>query len=166
MSKDVYFMKQTISNACGTIALLHALGNNLDRVSLAPDSFLGRFFEATKGMSPEEVGRYLERPPEGAPDIEQAHAAAAMQGQTSAPNPDEVVDLHFVALVNVGDTLYGEWGACGVRFTEDAVGALGACGGEDWTPGGYVQSWTGGRQRRSTTARQRRERCCSMRRRW
>ena len=31
--QDVYFMKQTISNACGTIGLLHAVGNNLDELS-------------------------------------------------------------------------------------------------------------------------------------
>ncbi|TWW81111.1 Ubiquitin carboxyl-terminal hydrolase isozyme L3 [Takifugu flavidus] len=28
LSPDVYFIKQTISNACGTIGLLHAMGNN------------------------------------------------------------------------------------------------------------------------------------------
>jgi ubiquitin carboxyl-terminal hydrolase L3 len=28
VSNNVYFMKQTISNACGTIGLLHCLGNN------------------------------------------------------------------------------------------------------------------------------------------
>ena len=30
----VYFMRQTISNACGTIGLLHAVGNNLDTLKL------------------------------------------------------------------------------------------------------------------------------------
>jgi hypothetical protein len=28
ISPSVYYMKQTIGNACGTIALLHGLGNN------------------------------------------------------------------------------------------------------------------------------------------
>ncbi len=32
--RDVYFMRQTISNACGTIALLHAVGNNTDELSI------------------------------------------------------------------------------------------------------------------------------------
>ncbi len=30
VSTSVYFMKQTIGNACGTVGLLHALGNNID----------------------------------------------------------------------------------------------------------------------------------------
>lgn len=30
----MYFIKQTIGNACGTIGLLHALGNNLDSIAL------------------------------------------------------------------------------------------------------------------------------------
>ena len=30
MSPNVYFMKQTIGNACGTIAILHSIANNTD----------------------------------------------------------------------------------------------------------------------------------------
>lgn len=30
----VYFLRQTIGNACGTIALLHAVGNNLNDVTI------------------------------------------------------------------------------------------------------------------------------------
>ena len=31
---SLYYMKQTISNACGTIGVLHAIGNNSDRANL------------------------------------------------------------------------------------------------------------------------------------
>jgi ubiquitin carboxyl-terminal hydrolase L3 len=34
VSKDVYFMKQTVGNACGTVGILHSLANNLDKISL------------------------------------------------------------------------------------------------------------------------------------
>lgn len=29
-----YYMKQTIGNACGTIAMLHAIGNNTSRLGI------------------------------------------------------------------------------------------------------------------------------------
>ncbi|KAI8475782.1 MAG: peptidase C12, ubiquitin carboxyl-terminal hydrolase 1 [Monoraphidium minutum] len=97
----VYYLKQTIGNACGTIAMLHAFGNNLGAVKLAEGSFLSRFFESTKAMTPQQRGAFLEEPPSGAPDIEEAHQAASERGDTAPPALDEVVDLHFVAFVNV-----------------------------------------------------------------
>ncbi|GBF91570.1 ubiquitin carboxyl-terminal hydrolase-like [Raphidocelis subcapitata] len=101
----VYFMKQTIGNACGTIAMLHAFGNSLGTVELADGSFLRRFFDATEAMTPEARGAYLEAPPSGAPDIEEAHQAAGERGDTAPPQPEEDVDLHFVAFVNAGGQL-------------------------------------------------------------
>lgn len=34
MSSDLYYMKQMVSNACGTIALVHSVANNNDRLVL------------------------------------------------------------------------------------------------------------------------------------
>ncbi|KAG1668524.1 hypothetical protein FOA52_012118 [Chlamydomonas sp. UWO 241] len=93
---SVYFMEQTIGNACGTIGLLHIVGNV--GVERKPDSFLDQFFLATASMDPAARGKYLEDPPEGAPNIEEAHQAASLQGQSAAPTED--VLLHFVAFVN------------------------------------------------------------------
>lgn len=92
----VYFMRQTIRNACGTIALLHAVANCQDQVALAPDSILQRFFDKTKDMSPEERGRELENSGE----ISQTHETSAQAGQTAAPDIDADVDYHFVAFVH------------------------------------------------------------------
>lgn len=103
---NVYYMKQTISNACGTIALLHGIGNNLDQFTFSDNSFLNEFFTATASLSPEDRGRYLESPPEGAPNIEEAHQAAAAEGDSVAPAADEDVDLHFVCFVNNDGSLY------------------------------------------------------------
>lgn len=114
----LFYMKQTIGNACGTIAVLHSIGNNTEQLgvgervrnggqlcdrgllahpchfvnpspavapsvpNLAADgSFLSSFLAATKAMSPEERGRYLECPPPGGPDIEQAHQVGAHTGE-------------------------------------------------------------------------------------
>lgn len=68
-------------------------------IAAAPNSFLEEFLAATRGMSPEARGQYLESPPEGARSIEEAHQAAASEGDTAAPGADEEVDLHFVAFV-------------------------------------------------------------------
>ena len=70
---SVYFMKQTIGNACGTIGLLHCLANATDYLQLEPNSFLSQFLTATGGMSPAERGAYLEHPPENAPSIDSIH---------------------------------------------------------------------------------------------
>ena len=35
---SVYFMRQTIGNACGTVALVHALANNEDKISFAGEA--------------------------------------------------------------------------------------------------------------------------------
>ena len=35
VSKSVYFMKQTVGNACGTVGILHSIANNLDKVDLS-----------------------------------------------------------------------------------------------------------------------------------
>jgi hypothetical protein len=32
--EQLYYMKQTIGNACGTIAMLHSIGNNRQRLQL------------------------------------------------------------------------------------------------------------------------------------
>ncbi|GAB4814399.1 hypothetical protein N2152v2_001445 [Parachlorella kessleri] len=106
VSNSVYYMKQTIGNACGTIGLLHAAGNNLDQLQLGKSSFLTQFFESTASMNPQERGAYLEHPPQGAPSIDSIHEAAAQQGQTAAPNAEEEVDLHFVAFVCRDGSLY------------------------------------------------------------
>lgn len=90
VSPSLWYTKQTISNACGTIGMLHAYANCPEIVPL-PDSFLARYLEAAKTMTPAERARFLEHPKEGEPDIEEAHAAAAQEGQTAPPPEDEQV---------------------------------------------------------------------------
>jgi ubiquitin carboxyl-terminal hydrolase L3 len=91
-SPSVWFTKQTISNACGTIGMLHAFANCPD-IKPTSSSFLERFLHATQKMSPEERARFLEYPSEGDPDVEEAHQQAAQTGQTAPPPEDEQV-LH------------------------------------------------------------------------
>lgn len=102
VTSSVYFMKQTISNACGTIGLIHAIANNKDKMHFESGSTLKKFLEESVSMSPEERARYLEN----YDAIRVTHETSAHEGQTEAPSPDEKVDLHFIALVHVDGHLY------------------------------------------------------------
>ncbi|XP_021272988.1 ubiquitin carboxyl-terminal hydrolase isozyme L3 isoform X2 [Numida meleagris] len=141
VKSSVYFMKQTINNACGTIGLIHAIANNREKMNFETNSSLKKFLEDSLSMTPEERAKYLET----YEAIRVTHESSAHEGQTEstltvavsyndegideqhaledaevnvcrsckdvdlscrAPSIDEKVDLHFIALVNVGGHLY------------------------------------------------------------
>lgn len=55
-----FFIKQNIQNACGTIALLHALCNTKEHCGgFVEDSFLDKFTTIGATSSPEERAYYL-----------------------------------------------------------------------------------------------------------
>lgn len=91
-----FYMKQTIGNACGSIAVLHSLGNNMDILSC--DGFLKQFLDDTKDCTHAERGEYLEHGA-GASSLEKIHAEAADAGETRSPSVDEEINLHFVAFI-------------------------------------------------------------------
>ncbi|XP_069858913.1 ubiquitin carboxyl-terminal hydrolase isozyme L3 isoform X3 [Dipodomys merriami] len=78
VTSSVYFMKQTISNACGTIGLIHAIANNKDKMNFESGSTLKKFLEESVSMSPEERARYLEN----YDAIRVTHETSAHEGQT------------------------------------------------------------------------------------
>jgi len=98
---NLYFMKQTISNACGTIGIIHALFNNTDTIPLG-DGFFSRLYARSKDLSPADRAAMLEQDQE----ISEAHEESAQEGQTKAPSRDVNVDLHFVAFVHQDGGLY------------------------------------------------------------
>ncbi|MED6185734.1 Ubiquitin carboxyl-terminal hydrolase 3 [Stylosanthes scabra] len=98
-SNKVYFMKQTVGNACGTVGLLHALGNISSEIKLVDGSFFDKFFKATASMDPLQRGVFLENDRE----MEVAHAVAASAGDTEA---SDNVDTHFICFVCVDGELY------------------------------------------------------------
>ncbi|XP_068609206.1 ubiquitin carboxyl-terminal hydrolase isozyme L3-like, partial [Brachionichthys hirsutus] len=58
---NVYFMKQTIGNACGTIGLIHAIANNLAHLEFEAGSALKKFVEEMVPMTPEKKAAFLEK---------------------------------------------------------------------------------------------------------
>ncbi|KAF2315081.1 hypothetical protein GH714_038124 [Hevea brasiliensis] len=95
----VYFMKQTVGNACGTIGLLHAVGNINSDIKLLEGSFLDKFFKSTAKMDPLERAAYLENDRE----MEVAHSVAATAGDTEA---SDNVDTHFICFACVEGELF------------------------------------------------------------
>nr|KAG5692008.1 hypothetical protein BaRGS_027653 [Batillaria attramentaria] len=97
-----YFMRQTIGNACGTVALVHALANNFNKLTFDTSKHFHKFYEQSKNLSPEEKAALLEKD-EG---MGAAHEEIAQEGDTEAPPRDASVNPHFVAFVNVDGNLY------------------------------------------------------------
>uniref|UniRef100_A0A3Q1EFY5 Ubiquitin carboxyl-terminal hydrolase n=2 Tax=Acanthochromis polyacanthus TaxID=80966 RepID=A0A3Q1EFY5_9TELE len=97
---EVYFLKQTVVNSCGTIALLHAVANNKSELSFDNDSALKKFLDDTANMSPDDRAKHLEKNQA----IREAHNEVAVQGQCR-PEADKV-NFHFIAFVNVDGQLY------------------------------------------------------------
>ncbi|TQD95213.1 hypothetical protein C1H46_019187 [Malus baccata] len=96
---NVYFMKQTVGNACGTIGLLHAVGNITSEIKLVEDSFLDRFFKKTASMDPLQRAAFLESDTE----VEVAHSVAANGGDTEA---SDNADTHFICFACADGELY------------------------------------------------------------
>lgn len=99
--KNLFYMRQYVHNACGTIALVHAVLNNPD-IELEEGSVLKKYKDATKDMTPEERGKVLENDV----GVSETHECVAIEGQTPAPDINEKVYHHFIAFVHHEGKLY------------------------------------------------------------
>lgn len=92
-----FYMKQTdvLDDACGLIAMLHAIGNNRDSLNFSEGSLLPKFFETTKSLSSEERAKSLESNEE----FRTQHHQFASQGQSNLLQDQSQVKNHFVCFV-------------------------------------------------------------------
>ncbi|XP_055626379.1 ubiquitin carboxyl-terminal hydrolase [Toxorhynchites rutilus septentrionalis] len=99
--ENLFYMRQYVHNACGTIALVHAVLNNPD-IELEEGSFIKKYYDSTKDLTPEERGKALEN------DVGfiETHESVANEGQTAAPDINEKVYHHFIAFVHFDGKLY------------------------------------------------------------
>ncbi|TGZ55788.1 hypothetical protein CRM22_010303 [Opisthorchis felineus] len=98
----VYMIHQTAVNACGTVAILHALCNNSKVMDAASDSVLGGFVKKTSGMTPDQRGIAMEEDK----NLYHIHETLAMEGQTQTPNRESDTQKHFVTFLVKGGNLY------------------------------------------------------------
>lgn len=102
LNESVFFMKQMIRNACGTVALLHGVGNNLDKIELRENSPLKKYFQSSEKLSALERGIEFGKNSE----LRESHEVHAQQGQTTTPDFDDKIDNHFIALVERNGRIY------------------------------------------------------------
>lgn len=109
INDDVWFIKQRIGNACGTIGILHALANIPEPIRVAAignGSWLDTFYNelCPVGMDPLSKAEILESNDE----IESKHDAATSDSanQTSRGSIEDKVLTHFVSIVNVNGGLF------------------------------------------------------------
>ncbi|KAF7002868.1 hypothetical protein CFC21_018280 [Triticum aestivum] len=91
--------KQTVGNACGTIGIIHAIGNAVSEIKLVDGSYFHRFYKQTADMDPIQRAAFLEEDQE----MEDAHSVAAAGGDTEAK--DGVIE-HYVCFTCVDGELY------------------------------------------------------------
>lgn len=118
-----FYMKQTIENACGSIALIHALANNPVTWKRDSQSYIHKFVAENESLSPEERGERLELDEE----IRDLHASFSIQGQTEAPDAQADIDLHFVAFVQDNNGKLYELDGRQAGPIEHGVGSEGPC---------------------------------------
>ena len=107
VSNMIWFTKQRIGNACGTIGILHALQNAPPVVQALyqPNSWLEKFAADTPcPMDPVKKAERLEQDAQIATLHDQATASET--NATERGNIDDDLVTHFIALVHVNGQLY------------------------------------------------------------
>lgn len=100
--KRLYFMRQTIRNACATMALIHLLANQCSDDDFEPNSSLKEFIKDSKTLEPEVKANKFET----CETIATAHEKASEGGQTEAPAASESVEYHFISIIHNNNTIY------------------------------------------------------------
>lgn len=100
--KNVWFIKQTIPNACGTIALLHILGNLRKKFPLDESSVADLFFKKVHDMSSDERAKELEKNIE----IKKLHKEFAEPGTTPLSNDVANVDTHYTVFLEENGQIF------------------------------------------------------------
>ncbi|CAK7267957.1 ubiquitinyl hydrolase 1 [Sporothrix epigloea] len=118
-SEPVMWFRQTIKNACGLMGLLHATANGPARNFVGEGTPLDALLKQAVDLDPRSRAKLLETNEA----LAAAHLAAAEQGDTTAPDALDKIDLHYVCFVRTDDGTL--WELDGRRKGPLARGRLG-----------------------------------------
>ncbi|KAI1080458.1 ubiquitin carboxyl-terminal hydrolase, family 1 [Whalleya microplaca] len=94
--EDVMWYKQTIGNACGLYAILHAMSNGDARNYITAESHLSRLVEKCKPLDPQDRSQALEDDEE----LAAAHKAVGERGDSAPPENIEIeADYAYMCFV-------------------------------------------------------------------
>eukprot|EP00400_MALV-I_sp_L67-5_P001222 gene1222-742_t len=96
---NLFYMKQNVQNACGTIGAIHCLAN-VNPGGL-PDGWVKDFVAGTKGSTPEERGLKFATD-EAIKTLHEKHVS----GGGNATEAVDDIDNHFIAFIQSGGKLY------------------------------------------------------------
>ena len=99
-SKIPFFTYQIVGDLCGTIAMIHNIANNKDVMKIKDNSWMSRFMNDTKDMTPLERGQYIDK----SIDLFELHNKNAVE--STAPFVDGKCDTHFACFTEVGGILW------------------------------------------------------------
>ncbi|EPS43400.1 hypothetical protein H072_2608 [Dactylellina haptotyla CBS 200.50] len=94
-TESALWIKQTIQNACGLMALLHSVLNGSARKHIVPGSDLEKLLAEAEPLDPYARAELLIK----SPSLAAAHKEAAEAGETEAPDAHAQVDYHYLAFV-------------------------------------------------------------------
>jgi hypothetical protein len=97
--EPVIWIRQTLGNVCGFMALTHSILNSEARNHIIPGSFLDKFQQDAVPLKPVERAELLYNSAE----LEQLYKEAAQTGDSRAPDAEEPVDYAFAGFVKGKD---------------------------------------------------------------
>lgn len=97
--EPVIWFKQTIGNACGLYSLIHAVGNGSAQQFVQPGSLISKLLTEAEPLKPLPRADVLYNSEE----LEKAHMASAVKGDSKAPDAAERCGYHFITFVKGKD---------------------------------------------------------------